>query len=199
MKAIMKIAFLSLLFAGIILLWKEAGRRASATFPFWQSTPTSQPSWRFSKTGSYIPLDRPIVGEKVTLEVARSRLPYPIPLPTYLPGDPKAAYLMEVWVSEAGSEDLSLALVYSVGITIIVHPKSPITNWSNLAEPPFTLINVSGYPGIGTDPGDQILDNGTVWHYPGSVTWQAGFLQFTVVGEYPLNELLKVAESLRLK
>jgi len=158
-------------------------------------TPTPQPSWRRSVAGIYTPPDEPIAGERVTLQAAWARLPYTIPLPGYLPGDTEASYLAEVWVSPAESNFHSLALVYSLGITIIVHQDPHPTNWSSLAESPFTLIKVNGYTGIGKDPGDQDLD-GSIWHYPGSVSWQVGKFQITVYGEYPMSELLKVAESM---
>lgn len=135
----------------------------------------------------------------MTLKTARSRLPFAIPLPTYLPGDPDAAYLAEVWASEAGADIPSLALVYGVGVTIIVQREINPTNWHNLAKPPFVSISVNGYSGMGKDPGDQVLDDGRIWHYPGSVAWQVGDLQITIYGEYPMSELLKVAESMQLQ
>lgn len=161
-------------------------------------TPTPQPSWYRSMLGPYIPPNRPIAGEKVTLETAQSRLPFALPLPSYLPGNPEAAYLAEIWATPSGSDLPSLALVYGVGVTIIVHRELNPTNWHNLADPPFVSINVNGHPGIGKDPGDRILDNGSTWHYNGSVSWQVGELQLAVYGEYPMSELLKVAESMEI-
>ncbi|MDY7040045.1 MAG: hypothetical protein SVX38_04200, partial [Chloroflexota bacterium] len=64
---------------------------------------------------------------------------------------------------------------------------------------PFVLTDVNGHAGIGTDPGDQNLGEGNIWHYPGSVSWQVGDLQVSVYGEYPMSELLKVAESMQLQ
>jgi hypothetical protein len=185
-----------LLMLGVIFLW--IGQRPFVLSLQQLPTPTPRPSWQQSKAGYYIPPDRPIAGEKVTLSTARSRLPFAIPLPTYLPGDPDAAYLAEVWASEAGAEIPSLALVYGVGVTIIVQREINPTNWHNLAKPPFVSISVNGYSGMGKDPGDQVLDEG-IWHYPGSVAWQVGDLQVTIYGEYPMLELLKVAESMQLQ
>lgn len=188
---------LLLLMLGVTFLWIGQG---PLVLSLWQSpTPTLRPSWQQSKAGNYIVPDTPIAGEKVTLRTARSRLPFAIPLPSYLPGDPSAAYLAEVWASESGSNIPSLALVYGVGVTVIVQREPHPTNWHNLAEPPFVSISVNGYPGIGKDPGDQDLGDGSIWHYPGSIAWQVGDLQLTVYGEYPMSELLKVAESMKVR
>ncbi len=200
------LAFAALLLAGCAGSQLSARLSAGATVPpvaptdsSVAPTATPRPSWKPSGAGNYLPLDTPIAGEKVTLQTARSRVPFTLPLPGYLPGEPTAAYLAEVWATSPGSEFSSLALVYGAGITIIVHQGPNPADWSNLSEPPFVSVRVSGNPGIGKDPGDEVLDDGSTWHYNGSVSWQAGAYQLSVYGEYPLSELLKVAESMEIR
>lgn len=117
----------------------------------------------------YIPLGSPIGGEKVTFEVAQSRVPFTVPIPTYLPGEPTAAYLAEVWVSPPEVTLRAVALVYGSGVTIVVYQDPDPINWSSLVESPFVAINVNGNAGIGNDPGEQDLGGGNMWHYPGNV------------------------------
>ncbi len=162
-------------------------------------TPTPRLSWQKTTSGLYSPLDTPIGGEKVTLEVAQSRLPFSMPVPRYLPGDAAAAYLAEVWVSPPEATLRSLALVYGSGVTVIVHQETSPIDWSHVIEPPFVPISVNGSAGMGADPGNQDLGDGRIWHYPGSVTWQVGSLKLKVYGEYPMSELLKVAESIQVQ
>lgn len=143
-----------------------------------------------------LPIEEPIPGERVSEGEAAARLPYALPRVEYLPvkGD-----VREIWASPESvpADQRSLAIVFDNDITLIVHQDSMRLNFGALAQPPFQRVQVNGLKGIGTDPGDQQLKNGATWHYPGSVQWQQDNLVLTVYGEFPLEELIKVAESIR--
>ncbi len=143
-------------------------------------------------------ISSPIPGDLVSPEEAITRLPYFLPKVEYLPDGGR---LSELWVSTITTPvgDRSLAMVFDNGITLIVHQERGSLNLDNLAaEPPFQLVNVNDREGVGKNPGDQVLSDSSNWHYPGSVKWQVGNLVLTVYGEYSLEELIKVAESIHL-
>ncbi|MGH2543081.1 MAG: DUF4367 domain-containing protein [Ardenticatenaceae bacterium] len=144
-----------------------------------------------------MPLENPIPGELVSEQEAARPLPYALPGVGYLPEEGKVS---EVWVSsgELPLDQRSLAMVFDNGITLIVHQEPTPLNFDSLAEAPFQLVQVNNTPAVGKDPGDQQLRDGSTWHYEGSVNWQQGNLVLTVYGDYSLEELLKVAESINL-
>ncbi len=137
----------------------------------------------------------PILGEKTTLEEARSLVPFPFAEPSFLPDD---ARLTEVWVGPAA--DRSLALVYSNDILIIFHPTGgeAIPDWEAIINQPglhFQKVTVHGVPGMGTDAGVQEID-GVEEPYPGSVDWITNGVETTLYGPYSLQTLLRIAESM---
>ena len=146
-------------------------------------------------------LDSPIAGDQVSADEAQARLPYPLPQIGYFPGN-KGETPSEIWVSPTtmSATERSLAMVYPSGIKLVVHQDSQSISLDGILSEdgsPFVSVKVHGLPGVGLEPGDQVLEDGTTWHHPGSVQWQDGPLSFTVYGEYPLDELIKVAESVR--
>ena len=159
-----------------------------------------QPTKRQAGVGFAVTLEAPIPGDKILENEAVTRLPFPLPRLTYVPG---GGDLAEIWVSPltVPITERSLALVFEGHVTFIAHQAGKPLNYQRLLaqEPdlPFVLIQVNGVEGMGTNPGDQNLPDGTLWHYPGSVEWQREDLVLTVYGEYPLEELIKVAESVQ--
>lgn len=149
------------------------------------------------------PTGEPIFGERVSsLEEMQARVPFSVPLPKYMPD---GGVLSEVWAGQTRypPEQRPAALVYSNGIWITFSLQSEIVpDWKGLVDEPnspFRLIKVNGIEGIGKDPRDQVLYGGEIHHYPGSVTWKAGDLLIEVYGEYPIEELLRVAESMEIR
>jgi hypothetical protein len=156
----------------------------------------------------------PIPGERVSLDEARSRMPFPIPLPGYLPGTTR---LMEVYASRAdtATEFRQAALVYDNGIHIILDLEEEMTlGWETpVAEQPdiFKPVEVNGHPGLGAEPGlarDCVrYAPSTDWRCsdgpgrrPGFVEWQVGGLVIYIRSyDYSLAELLRVAESMEAR
>jgi hypothetical protein len=152
----------------------------------------------------------PIPGQKVSLDDARSRMPFSIPLPSYLPGSTR---LMEVYASAAdtAAEFRQAALVYENGIYIILYHDEATMGWGwAFEEYPdiFRPVEVSGHPGLGAEPGparecvsyapstDRQCTDGP-GPRPGVVEWQADGLVVSIHSyDYPLAELLRVAESM---
>jgi hypothetical protein len=159
------------------------------------------------------PYEGPIAGEKVTLDEAGHRMPFEIPVPGYLPGE---AALVEVYASaiDTPREMREAALVYANGIHIIMHYEEMALSYdSSVMEHPdiFKPVEVRGRAGIGADPG---LERSCVsyapseeWECqdgpgprPGLVEWQVGGLVIYIRSyDYPLAELLRVAESMDLR
>jgi hypothetical protein len=137
----------------------------------------------------------PIDGERVPLEVAQARVPWTIPLPSYLANK---ANLTEAWVSpeEDVVEDRQVYLIYDNGLRISIWPQELSPDFTALAEPPFQTLVVHGNPGRGTDPGIQQIEKHGEHKYPGSVTWWENGLILNIYGDFPLEELQKVAESM---
>lgn len=150
--------------------------------------------------------------DKMTLSEAQARVPFFIPLPTYLPNE--TAVIKEVWVStfkEARDldsdryvEQNSVAIVFSDGLEMIIHQTDSPSDWQAiLAEdalehqpPVFRGITVNGRPGIGKNPGEQEIE-GYRHPYPGSVSWWVDGLQISLYSDnLPLEELLRIATSM---
>jgi hypothetical protein len=159
-----------------------------------------------------LPFEGPIAGEKVSLEEARRRVPFPIPLPGYLPGD---GALKEVYASsdDTATEFREAALVYANKIYIIMYYDEATLGWAwPFAEFPdiFKPVEVAGHPGLGAEPRlartcvryapseEQECRDGPGLA-PGVVEWQADGLVISVSSyDYSLAELLRVAESMHV-
>jgi hypothetical protein len=155
----------------------------------------------------------PIAGDRVSLGEARARTPFPIPLPSYMPD---GAALREVYVSGMDNPRLyrQAALVYENGVYIILHYGGMTWSWdSPFRERPegFAPVEVSGHGGVGADPRparycvryvpseEQECRDGPGLA-PGVVEWQADGLVTAVYSyDYPLAELLRVAESMEVR
>ena len=160
-----------------------------------------------------MPFEGPIPGDRVSLDEARARTPLQIPLPSYLPG---AATLREVYASRVDTPAAfrQAALVYDNGIHIILDYEEEMTlSWETpIAEQPdiFKPVEVNGQPGLGAEPGLARhcvrYAPSTEWECqdgpeprPGFVEWQVGGLVVYVCSyDYPLAELLRVAESMQV-
>jgi len=140
--------------------------------------------------GWLLPWEGPIAGDRVSLEEARARTPFPIPLPSYMP---EGAALREVYVSGMDNPRLyrQAALVYENGVYIILRYGGMAWSWeSPYVQRPegFELVEVSGHDGVGADPRPGRA---------GVVEWQVGPLVTALYSyDHSLTELLRVAESM---
>jgi hypothetical protein len=155
------------------------------------------------------PSGGPIAGDRVSLEEARARTSFPIPLPSYMP---EGAALREVYASGMDNPRLyrQAALVYENGVYIILRYGRMAWSWeSPFRERPegFGPVEVNGHPGVGGEPGleSMCVSNApsTEWECreggprPGVVEWQVGPLVTAVYSyDHSLTELLRVAESM---
>lgn len=135
----------------------------------------------------------PIDGEKVSMDVAQARLPWTIPLPTFQIGNTQ---LGEVWVSheDIAPQERQVYLIYANGLEISIWPEAQSPDFSSW-EAPFHAVKVKGISGVGTEPGVQKIED-EEQKYPGSITWWQNGLVINIYGDFPLAELLKVAESM---
>ncbi len=151
------------------------------------------------------PWEGPIYpADKVTLSEAKARVPFAIPFPARLPD---AAAIEEVWVStvqapldlgnEVYVERHSVAVVFSDGCQMIIHQMDSPPDWDAIIAqtPVFSKVTVNHHPGMGTSPGVQEM-RGEQRPYPGSVSWWVDGLQITIYSDtLPLEEVLKIANS----
>lgn len=161
----------------------------------WQNGMFIQPDGRALEEPAPPEGGGPIDGERVSLDVAQARVPWTIPLPTYLAS---AANLTEVWVSteEDVEEDRQVYLIFDNGLRISIGAEPTPPDFTTLAEPPFQTLVVRGNPGFGKDPGVQQIEKHGEYKYPGSVTWWENGLMIHIYGDLPMVELQKVAESM---
>jgi hypothetical protein len=188
------------------------------------STGQTEPSFYLSKDWlphhgfgdcyrSIWPFEYPYSGDGITLDEARRRVPFEIPLPGYVPGE---ADVTEVYVSPIATQPgfWQATLVYGNGIYIITHQEETTLSWDRcFADHPdiFRPVEVSGHPGLGADvvqaricvrhsPFEESECRDGPGPSPGLVEWQAGGLAIAIYSyDYPLAELLRVAESMELR
>jgi hypothetical protein len=123
--------------------------------------------------------------------------------------DGASVEIEEVWVSavqapqgleETYTELYSVALVFSDGCQMIIHQMDSPPDWDAIIAqqtPVFSEVSVNGHPGMGASPGVQEISGGQ-HRYPGSISWWADGLDITIYSNtLPLDELLKIANSLR--
>jgi hypothetical protein len=162
--------------------------------------------------GGLLPWEGPIAGDRVSLDEARARTPFPIALPSYMP---EGTALREVYASGMDNPRLyrQAALVYENGVYIILRYGGMAWIWeSPFRERPegFEPVEVSGHGGVGAEPGlarDCVqYAPSTEWECedgpgprPGVVEWQADGLVTAIYSyDYSLAELLRVAESMEV-
>lgn len=157
-------------------------------------------SAQFVSEGSYeLPLphfDGPLPnGDKVSLTEAQVRVPYSIPLPQGLE-------IKGVWVSTTAADPAqrSVAVQFEGGLLLIIHQEAQSPDWDAViaTAPEFRKTSVNGYTGIGINPGSTEFD-GRKYPHPGSVSWWVNGLEITLYSNtLPLQDLLKIAETMSL-
>jgi hypothetical protein len=125
-------------------------------------------------------------------------MPFLIQQPAYVPGG-VALSRVHASRSDALAGRQAVALVYSNGLMVTQGPTSPpnpqLSEWVK-NTPPHMLLDVNGVTATGHEPGDTQGLGGTI-HNPGSVSWWVDGKGYSVMGDLPLEELLRVAESVQ--
>lgn len=140
--------------------------------------------------------------DQVSASEAANRLPFDIPAVDYVPGN---ANLSEIYVSRVSvpREKRLLGMLFSNGLEIVVEQNrdNVSAKWGSILSEsgsPFKEVQVNGAKALAAEPGDEPLSGGRSWHRTGSVMWQINRLVITVYGDFSVEELLQVAESLRI-
>ena len=156
----------------------------------------------------YPPLPRPPPGppipggDKVTLEEARRRTPYTIPIP---PRSAAGADIEEIWATEEDTrpEAKMVRIVYSNGLEIAVYAREEELDLHkpSLVDDVFSTTTVRGIKASGTDAFVDRIDLGegefATYNVPGSVSWWVNDVIITLYHPtLTLRELEKIAEAM---
>lgn len=138
-------------------------------------------------------------GDRVSVSEASTRLLFALPQATHLPNNEA---LTDVYVSPSSvqQDQRQVILQYSSGLLVEAAPVTTRVGWdSALGKPgtPFKTVSVNGLPALAAEPGDETIEGLGVWHRPGSIMWQNGKVLYTIYGEYPIKDLMGIAESIR--
>ena len=142
----------------------------------------------------------PISGDRVSLEMATSRSPYSIPVPSLEGVDWQ---LSGVWVAEEGRppEFYQVALTYENGLRISMGATfgwSAFDDISNLdTGGPFRVTTVDENNARGKDAGVKTLSDGTRAAYPASLSWNANNVMIDIYHDsWSMERLKEIAESM---
>ncbi len=156
----------------------------------------------------YPPLPRPPPGppipggDKVTLEEARRRTPYTIPIP---PRSAAGADIEEIWASEKDMPPKfkQVWIIYSNGLEISMSSAQEETDLHkpSLVDDVFGTTTVRGIKALGKDAYVDRIDLGegefATYNVPGSVSWWVNDVDTTLYHPtLTLRELEKIAETM---
>jgi len=132
----------------------------------------------------------------VSLAQAEQRTVFDILLPAYLPEDVTLRCVRLPGVGRSPGTS-TVYLIYSDGLTIrqVVARSAALWPLKDLANDGWVQVKVSGAPGIGREPGDVQVIGGTL-HNNGLVHWWLEGISYVVTGDLPVEELLRIAESM---
>ena len=138
----------------------------------------------------------PIHGDQVSLEEARRRTPYTIPIP---PSGVVGADLKEIWVSVEGApaEFRQVYLMYSNGLRISIGGRPDAIDHSTLAYDPFRATNVRGIPARGKDPAVKTLSAGGQVNTPANLSWWVNRVDIALYHPtWSMEQLLEIGEAM---
>lgn len=165
-----------------------------------QGTPTSE---NLEQYGDLIPISN-LSGE-TTLANARKMVDFPVPLPTYPStlGDPDHIYIQSIesgadfivlaWMDAENAEKVEIALyVIGPGITLT---KGPVEE--------LQATSVNGHPaayirGMHYLQVDRLPGYGVLVQAP-ALIWEAGGITYRIEADLPIEEMVRIAESLRVE
>ena len=142
------------------------------------------------------PPSPPILGEKVSLDEARRRTPYTIPIP---PDGVVGADIQEVWASEEGAptEFRQVYLIYANGLKISIGGRPDAIDYSALADDPFQAANVRGIPASGKDPAVKTLSTGGQVNTPANLSWWVNQVDIGLYHPtWSMEQLLEIGEAM---
>jgi len=128
--------------------------------------------------------------EFVSLTEAEQKTGFDILLPAHLPGD------VTLQCARLPGRN-AVYLIYSDGLIIrqVVADSAPRRPLEDLAKDGWVEVSVSGAQGIGHEPQDVQTIGGTL-HNSGVVSWSLEWITYVVTGDLPLEELMRIAESM---
>ncbi len=142
------------------------------------------------------PPSPPILGEKVSLDEARRRTPYTIPIP---PDGVVGADIQEVWASKEGAptEFRQVYLIYANGLKISIGGRPDAIDYSALADDPFRAANVRGIPASGKDPAVKTLSTGGQVNTPANLSWWVNQVDIGLYHPtWSMEQLLEIGEAM---
>ncbi|HUW11720.1 MAG TPA: hypothetical protein VM537_18460 [Anaerolineae bacterium] len=137
-------------------------------------------------------------GQFLSLVEAEQRAVFDILLPAHLPEE---VTLQCVRLPSAGRSPgpsmRAVYLIYSGGLTIrqVVARSAPYESLKDRIEDGWIQVRVSGVPGLGREPGGG-RRLGSRFRYNGMVQWWLEGVFYVVTGDLPVEELLRIAESM---
>lgn len=138
----------------------------------------------------------PIEGDSVSLEEARRRTPYTIPVP---PEDVVGAELKTICVSQdRGAEDFKrVYLIYTNELEIFIGGRPEFLDRSAHAKGPHRMTSVRGYPALGNDPYFKTFSDGHRNHIISSLNWWVNRVGFTLYHPtWLMADLVRVGEAM---
>ena len=142
------------------------------------------------------PPSPPILGEKVSLDEARRRTPYTIPIP---PDGVVGADIQEVWASKEGAptEFRQVYLIYANGLKISIGGRPDAIDYSALADDPFRAANVRGIPASGKAPAVKTLSTGGQVNTPANLSWWVNQVDIGLYHPtWSMEQLLEIGEAM---
>ncbi len=144
------------------------------------------------------PAHAPIVGDRVTLDEARQRTPYTIPVP---PLDVVGSDIQEVWASRQNKADefKQVYIIYSNGLKISVGatPNTPPPVDLSKLPDAYRQENIGGKTATGKDAFVKTTNIGTRVNVPASLSWWDN--KVLIILYHPtmsLQELVRIGEAM---
>ena len=137
----------------------------------------------------------PIEGSLVSLEEARQRTPYTIPLP---PEEVVGADLKIICVSldRVAHELRMVYLIYANDLEMFISglPERPDRR---VLKDPTRKTNVRGIPAVGNDPYIKTFSDGHRTHIISSLSWRVNRVEFTLYHPtWLMDDLVRVGEAM---
>jgi hypothetical protein len=135
--------------------------------------------------------------EWVTLQEAQERMPFRILQPSYLPA---GVTLSGVRATKAGESIQAVRLVYSNGLNVIQSPQACVAVdglQEVLRTSPRDTLDVNGATAVGHETLPRGYEGGRPDPVLADLAWGCDGGGCRVTGDMPLEELLRIAQSMR--
>ena len=138
----------------------------------------------------------PIRGDPVSLEEARRRTPYTIPVP---PEEVVGADLQLICVSPERADNTfdQVYLIYENELEISIGGHPTFVDRGKNVKDPFKATSVRGIPARGKDPYIKILNTGQRARITGSLGWWVNRVDIRLYHPtWPMTDLVRVGEAM---